>query len=117
MRANLIVSVVLSIFVGVAGMAVLRADSDRDTSNDSDARIEIGMAYVRTQGIKLNLKGRDRSQVGLGSYLVNAVGGCNDCHTAPSYTVDPVRVPRSAQASQCGVLPRGWSSVRSFCLA
>ena len=23
--------------------------------------------------------------VGLGSYLVNAVGGCNDCHTNPSY--------------------------------
>jgi hypothetical protein len=27
--------------------------------------------------------------VGLGSYLVNAVGGCNDCHTAPPYTQDP----------------------------
>jgi len=23
--------------------------------------------------------------VGLGSYLVNAVGGCNDCHTNPNY--------------------------------
>jgi hypothetical protein len=25
----------------------------------------------------------------MGSYLVNAVGGCNDCHTAPPYTQDP----------------------------
>ena len=23
--------------------------------------------------------------MGLGSYLVNAVGGCNDCHSCPSY--------------------------------
>ncbi|HWQ34814.1 MAG TPA: hypothetical protein VNQ79_18340 [Blastocatellia bacterium] len=29
--------------------------------------------------------GRTRFLVGLGSYLVNAVGGCNDCHTSPSY--------------------------------
>jgi hypothetical protein len=27
----------------------------------------------------------DQDRVGLGSYLVNAVGGCNDCHTNPSY--------------------------------
>ena len=96
MRANLIVGVALSIFVGFAGMAGLRADDDRGQSNDSEARIQIGLTYVRTQGIKLNLKGRDRSQVGLGSYLVNAVGGCNDCHTAPPYTMDPVRVSRRA---------------------
>jgi len=89
MRANLIVGVALSIFVGFVGMAGLRADDDRGQSNDSEARIQIGLTYVRTQGIKLNLKGRDRSQVGLGSYLVNAVGGCNDCHTAPPYTMDP----------------------------
>jgi hypothetical protein len=89
MRTNLIVGVALSLFVGAAGMAVLRADNDRSESHDSDPRIQIGLAYVRTQGIKLTLKGRDRSQVGLGSYLVNAVGGCNDCHTAPPYTTDP----------------------------
>jgi len=29
--------------------------------------------------------GRTRMLIGLGSYLVNAVGGCNDCHTNPSY--------------------------------
>jgi hypothetical protein len=89
MRANLILGVGLSIFVGFAGMAALRADNDRGESNDSEARSQIGLAYVRAQGIQLNLKGRDRSQVGLGSYLVNAVGGCNDCHTAPPYTMDP----------------------------
>ena len=31
--------------------------------------------------VSLNLQGKDRDLVGLGSYLVNAVAGCNDCHT------------------------------------
>ncbi|MEP7305125.1 MAG: hypothetical protein ABJA98_06370 [Acidobacteriota bacterium] len=33
----------------------------------------------------MNLRHKDRDLVGLGSYLVNAVAGCNDCHTNPSY--------------------------------
>src|SRR5581483_414821 len=32
-----------------------------------------------------HLHDRNRALVGMGSYLVNAVGGCNDCHTCPSY--------------------------------
>jgi len=35
--------------------------------------------------VKLNLNGRDPFLVGYGSYLVNAVAGCNDCHTNPPY--------------------------------
>ena len=35
--------------------------------------------------VPLNLRGRNRDLVGLGSYLVNAAGGCNDCHTSPSF--------------------------------
>jgi hypothetical protein len=34
--------------------------------------------------VPLDLKGKNRGLVGLGSYLVNT-GGCNDCHTNPSY--------------------------------
>ena len=33
----------------------------------------------------LKLRGRNRALVGLGSYIVNAQGGCNDCHTNPPY--------------------------------
>lgn len=40
---------------------------------------------VRIAPVPLNMKGRDKGLVKLGSYLVNAVGGCNDCHTSPSY--------------------------------
>jgi hypothetical protein len=34
--------------------------------------------------VPLDLKGKNRALVGLGSYIVNT-GGCNDCHTNPSY--------------------------------
>jgi hypothetical protein len=35
--------------------------------------------------VPLNLEGKNRKLVGLGSYIVNSQGGCNDCHTNPSY--------------------------------
>ena len=35
--------------------------------------------------VPLNLEGKNVALVGLGSYIVNAVGGCNDCHTSPPY--------------------------------
>jgi hypothetical protein len=43
--------------------------------------------------VPLDLTGKDRNQVGYGSYLVNAVSGCNDCHTNPAYKAggDPFR--------------------------
>src|ERR1044072_838953 len=36
--------------------------------------------------VPLNLQGKNRNLVGLGSYIVNAQAGCNDCHTNPPYT-------------------------------
>ncbi|MEO5922285.1 MAG: cytochrome C [Bryobacteraceae bacterium] len=54
-----------------------RADSDHDDNGD-ESRIQQGFKIAP---VPLNLKGKNRSRVGLGSYLVNAVGGCNDCHT------------------------------------
>ena len=35
--------------------------------------------------MRLNLAGKNPALVGLGSYIVNGQGGCNDCHTHPSY--------------------------------
>jgi hypothetical protein len=35
--------------------------------------------------VPLNLRNKDLALVGLGSYIVNAQGGCNDCHTSPPY--------------------------------
>jgi mono/diheme cytochrome c family protein len=35
--------------------------------------------------VRLDLRKKDYALVGLGSYLVNVVGACNDCHTNPPY--------------------------------
>ena len=35
--------------------------------------------------VHLNLEGKNPQLVALGSYIVNAQGGCNDCHTCPPY--------------------------------
>jgi hypothetical protein len=45
-------------------------------------RIDIGFAITP---VPVNLDGRNPRLVGLGSYLVNATGSCNDCHTNPTY--------------------------------
>lgn len=36
--------------------------------------------------VHLDLRGRSPQLVARGSYIVNAQGGCNDCHTCPPYT-------------------------------
>jgi hypothetical protein len=48
-------------------------------------RAELGLAISPVPLSQLGI-GRGRLLVGLGSYLVNT-GGCNDCHTNPSYKV------------------------------
>jgi len=70
--------------LGVQPKRVAAAEPD-----DNESKIQAGFNYARSQGITLNLAHKNRGLVGLGSYLVNAVGGCNDCHTAPPYTQDP----------------------------
>jgi hypothetical protein len=64
--------------IGFSISASGEADADREES-----QIERGYAIV-PQGVTLNLHGRNRALVGLGSYIVNTTG-CNDCHTHPSY--------------------------------
>ena len=96
-------SSVHSIFAGgcfalaiLAGMTLtssrVRADKGDNDDRDGNSRVEQGFQIARVQGIQLNLRGKERGLVGLGSYLVNAVGGCNDCHTQPSYTKDPYNI-------------------------
>jgi hypothetical protein len=47
--------------------------------------------------VPLDLKGKHPALVGLGSYIVNAQAGCNDCHTHPSYALggDPFQGQRT----------------------
>lgn len=58
----------------------LAAESDSDDRDESRIRQGFEISPVH-----LNLKGRNRALVGLGSYIINAEGSCNDCHTCPSY--------------------------------
>jgi hypothetical protein len=80
-------------FAMCLSIVMLRADQGKPgeiaASDDEGSRIQIGFDFAKSQGITLDLKNKNRGLVGLGSYLVNSVGGCNDCHTAPPYTKDP----------------------------
>jgi hypothetical protein len=53
----------------------VRADDD----DREESRIRQGFEIAP---VKLNLNGKDRDLVGLGSYIVNAQIPCNDCHTS-----------------------------------
>jgi hypothetical protein len=57
-------------------------NSRADSGNDGEAsKIQRGFAIAP---VTLNLSGKNRALVGLGSYLVNAVGDCNGCHAGPA---------------------------------
>ena len=53
-----------------------------DKNRTRGEEVQIGFSI---SPVKLNLNDKDPGLVGLGSYIVNAQGGCNDCHTCPSY--------------------------------
>jgi len=78
------ISIRLVAALGAASLMTLtlapaaRADDDRDES-----QVRRGFQIVPA-GVFLNLHGKNRELVGLGSYIVNTTG-CNDCHTYPSY--------------------------------
>ncbi|HYI97599.1 MAG TPA: PKD domain-containing protein [Bryobacteraceae bacterium] len=71
--------------IGAIGMFdVPIAEAQSGYTYDADA-VQKGLSI---SPVPLNFAGRDRNQVGYGSYLVNAMGGCNDCHTNPNYSAD-----------------------------
>jgi len=70
-------ALVVLLFVSFAGAAPARAD---DGAMDREAAlIRRGFEIAP---VPLDLKGKNRALVGLGSYIVNAVGDCNGCHSA-----------------------------------
>ncbi len=57
---------------------------DEDTSDQrEESRVRRGFEIAP---VTLKLEGRNRALVGLGSYIVNAVGDCNGCHSAGTAT-------------------------------
>jgi hypothetical protein len=86
--------------------------SDDDHPSDEQSKIRIGYLISPVQ---LNLHHKNRALVGLGSYIVNAQAGCNDCHSCPSYA--PGHNPYMGQPKQFNaeiIWPEEFRSVRSL---
>src|SRR5262249_23562894 len=54
------------------------ARTEENKGSKREAKVRIGFEIAP---VPLNLQGKKKELVGLGSYLVNTLGNCNDCHT------------------------------------
>ena len=67
--------------IGIVGMLInssrLKAD---ENENSEESKVKIGFAI---NPVHLNLEGKNRELVGLGSFIVNAQADCNGCHNSP----------------------------------
>lgn len=82
---NARIPVTLGVATLLAGAVIvnrLPGQNNSDPDENTDSRIRRGLEI---SPVVPNLAGKNRALVGLGSYLVNAVASCNDCHTCPSY--------------------------------
>jgi hypothetical protein len=80
MKRMILMSVLLA---GTAITLVLLSPNGgrADENSNEQSQIQKGFALAP---VPLNLTGKNRALVGLGSYIVNT-SGCNDCHTEPPY--------------------------------
>ena len=75
-------AVALLVAIVVAAMLIRspRVQAGQDGDDDRNgSKIQIGFEIAP---VPLNLAGKQRSLVGLGSYIVNAQSDCNGCHSA-----------------------------------
>lgn len=78
-RLKVVAATVAFAGVLIAGMFISSPRGRADDRGDAaDSRIQQGFDIAP---VPLNLEGKNRALVGLGSYLVN-LGNCNDCHSA-----------------------------------
>src|SRR5271169_2026668 len=78
MGPSLSLALALSAVVMVSGISYA-GDNDNKTSSSP---VQQGFAI---SPVTPNLKGKEPGKVGLGSYLVNAIGDCSGCHSFPQY--------------------------------
>lgn len=72
-----VTAIALAVLVGATPAYCAQA-----ASSEANTMAQRGLAI---SPVPVNLKGRDKNLVGLGSYLVNAVADCGGCHTFPRY--------------------------------
>lgn len=75
-------SVVVSCIMLVLTVVLVREMAAQAPAPADESVVKQGLAIAP---VPLDLRGKNRALVGLGSYLVNAVSECNDCHTRPYY--------------------------------
>jgi hypothetical protein len=72
---------IAAVFAGIifAGLVFSSPRARADGQDDENSKVKIGFEIAP---VHLNLAGKDRELVGLGSYIVNAQADCNGCHSA-----------------------------------
>jgi hypothetical protein len=70
---------VLMVVLGVTALSLgmISVGMGKNLKDQVSAEAWIGLSIAP---VSLDLRGKDPELVGLGSYIVNAQGGCNDCH-------------------------------------
>jgi hypothetical protein len=86
MRAKVLVLAGVAVWIMALTLTMAAKDDRRDDhgrgdDDKKDPRIEQGFDIAP---VELHFNRKNRDLVGLGSYLVNAVGDCNGCHAGPS---------------------------------
>lgn len=78
-RKHLTTLLTAALVVTVLGFALTDSPKGKAAGggNDTESKSQRGLAIAP---VPLNLVGKNRALVGLGSYLVNAAGDCNGCH-------------------------------------
>jgi hypothetical protein len=70
----------------VTAFVLASVTGGRAQDNESDSRVLEGLRIARENNLlRTDAKIRNLGLVGLGSYIVNAAGGCADCHSCPTY--------------------------------
>ena len=75
--------VLATVAVGIVVVGVLASYGPAQGQGNGNREVQRGFAIAP---VPLNLQGKNHDLVGLGSYIVNAQGACNECHTCPSFS-------------------------------
>lgn len=97
MRAKVLVLAGIAVWIITLTLTTAATSDDRRDDRgrgNVDPRIELGFDIAP---VPLHFQHKNRELVGLGSYLVNAVGDCNGCHSGPSGEFAPGGDPFQGQ--------------------
>jgi len=74
---------VLLTAVLLAVVVFLGAEPMGEKKSEEESKIARGLEI---SPVPVRLDDRNKTMIGLGSYLINAAGGCANCHTCPTYS-------------------------------